>query len=90
MNQRNDNKIEPFQNLSFAESQALKEKLPPVTKERPFRSFRKDIKRIIWPKAKKAWKWYAFTLLFLVVFAVLFFLITVFFTNIWNSLGIKL
>ncbi|MBN0919083.1 preprotein translocase subunit SecE [[Mycoplasma] gypis] len=82
--------FDPLKNQSFKESESLKEKAPEVKKEKKFRAFRKDVKRIIWPSGKESWKWFAYTLIFVIIFAIFFFIITFAFTSIWNSVGIKL
>ncbi|MBN0970403.1 preprotein translocase subunit SecE [Mycoplasma phocoeninasale] len=49
----------------------------------------KEIKRIIWPKSSKSWRWFGITIVFLVIMAIFCFLITLGFTGLWNALGIK-
>ncbi|AXE60929.1 preprotein translocase subunit SecE [[Mycoplasma] phocae] len=50
----------------------------------------KEIKRIIWPKSSKSWRWFGITIVFLVIMAIFCFLITLGFTGLWNVLGIKI
>ncbi|TPE56567.1 preprotein translocase subunit SecE [[Mycoplasma] falconis] len=49
----------------------------------------KEIKRIIWPKSSKAWKWFGITVAFAVGAAIFCFLVTLGFTSLWNTVGIK-
>ncbi|MGX9395932.1 preprotein translocase subunit SecE [Mycoplasma sp. 1573] len=82
--------LDPLKNQNFKDTEALKPKAPKSEKERRFRAFRKDIKRIIWPSGKKSWVWFGLTVAFVVVFAIFFFVVTLLFTNLWNAVGIKL
>lgn len=54
-----------------------------------FRNWIKEIKRVIWPKSAKSWKWFGITILFLVLMAAFCFAITLGFSSLWNSVGIK-
>ncbi|AZG68600.1 preprotein translocase subunit SecE [Mycoplasma struthionis] len=49
----------------------------------------KEIKRINWARAPKAWKWFGLTMAFLIVLGIFCFLITLSFTSLWNLVGIK-
>ncbi|ENY53702.1 Hypothetical protein, putative Sec E subunit [Metamycoplasma alkalescens 14918] len=54
-----------------------------------FRNWVREIKRVVWPKNAKVWKWFGITIAFLIVMAVFCFLVTLGFTSLWNVIGIK-
>ncbi|ENY68515.1 Hypothetical protein, putative SecE subunit [Metamycoplasma auris 15026] len=54
-----------------------------------FRNWIKEIKRVVWPRSSKSWKWFGITIAFLVVMALFCFLVSLAFTSLWNVVGIK-
>ncbi|MBN4089218.1 preprotein translocase subunit SecE [Mycoplasma enhydrae] len=54
-----------------------------------FRNFFREIKRVVWPKHSKSWKWFGITIAFLVVMAIFCFLVSLAFSSLWNVVGIK-
>lgn len=54
-----------------------------------FRNLVKEIKRVVWPKNSKSWKWFGITIAFLLIMAIFCFLVSLGFTGLWNVVGIK-
>ncbi|QJG66898.1 preprotein translocase subunit SecE [Mycoplasma phocoenae] len=82
--------FDPLKSQNFSLTTKQSDNTPKVTKEKHWRSFVKEIKRIIWPKIGTIWKWFAVTCIFVLVFSIFFFIVTLLFTNLWANLGIKL
>ncbi|PZV99811.1 preprotein translocase subunit SecE [Metamycoplasma auris] len=55
-----------------------------------FRNWVKEIKRVVWPRNAKSWKWFGITIAFLIIMALFCFLVSLAFTSLWNSVGIKI
>ncbi|TPR53916.1 preprotein translocase subunit SecE [Metamycoplasma neophronis] len=72
-----------------AQAKAEKANNKNKAKSSTMRNWVKEIKRIVWPKSSKAWKWFWITIAFLIVMGLFCFLITLGFTSLWNSVGIK-
>ncbi len=73
------------------EAKMKKEALKLEKKPKPstMKNWVKEIKRIIWPKSSKAWRWFGITIAFLLIMGLFCFLITLGFTSMWNAVGIK-
>ncbi|MDP4042659.1 preprotein translocase subunit SecE [Mycoplasmopsis arginini] len=74
------------------EKQLLKNRKKEEAKETKLYTFRnlgKEIKRVVWPKHSKAWKWFGITIAFLAIMALFCFLVSLGFTGLWNVVGIK-
>ncbi|WP_373434884.1 preprotein translocase subunit SecE [Metamycoplasma equirhinis] len=86
--------LENKKNIKREERQAKKQHRLTAKAREPkpstFKNFIKEIKRIIWPKSSKSWKWFGITISFLIVMGVFCFLVTLGFTGMWNALGIKI
>ncbi|MGY6171977.1 preprotein translocase subunit SecE [Candidatus Mycoplasma pogonae] len=60
---------------------------PKKAKRYPFRLFFLELKRVRWPSYSEAGKWYTKTIIFIAVFVIVFFVITLAATALWTYLG---
>lgn len=68
---------------------AKKSKAPKKSQSSTMKNWIKEIKRILWPKSAKSWRWFGITIAFIVLLAIFCFLITLAFSGLWNAVGIK-
>ncbi|AZZ65784.1 preprotein translocase subunit SecE [Metamycoplasma phocicerebrale] len=83
-------KLEKKEQKNFKKEQKEQRRLKnKETKLYTFRNFAREIKRIVWPKHVKTWKWFGITIAFLILMALFCFLISLGFSSLWNFVGIK-